>query len=285
MRRRASWVLLVGLVAATLGGCTSARQPAAPVPVYDGPLWVAPDPSLDLEHDPGAAGRVVTCDQPVLGESVAEPFSIGGEVRESPEAALAEARDEGQWSGLDDDAMHEVRREADRVLYTYVAGSRVLQAVVVHRGRVLPERGAGADGVAWYVESSARCDVVEYPDGLAESRGVEVWTDADGRRVTSQTVSSTTSDGRDCLERGDRTLRLSEGDDDDRAYLADSRNHPDAVDEPSRTDAALPADAVDTGWTHGAEHLWVSADRRRAYVGTPERVDVWPRLVDGFGCA
>lgn len=281
-RRASAGAVVVALV---LSACGTAASPAAPTPrPYDGPLWVAPDPALDLWDDPGAAGRVVTCAQPVLGGSVAEPFSIGGEVRESPDAALQEARDEGQWSGYDDDGMREVRREPDRVLYTYVTDGRVLQAVVVRRGRVLPGRGAGADGVAWWVESSARCDVVEYPGGLAESYGSEVWTDAAGDRVSSQVVTSSTSDG-DCLADGTRVLHLGDGERDRRAYLRNTADYPRSVAEPFRAGVALPADAVDTGYRHGDERLWLASDHRRAYVGGPERYELWPLETEVLGCA
>ena len=269
-----------GTLAVLLLGACAGGVPAAPTP-YDGPLRIAPDPTLDLWHDPGAAGRVVTCDQPVLGESNVEPFTGGGEVGETARSGLDEGRDDGLWSGLDDDAMREVRAEPDRVLYTYEAGGRILQAVVMHRGSVAPGRGAGADGVAWFVESSARCDVVEYPDGLAEQQGAEVWTDAAGRRISSQVISSSTSDG-DCLTRGTRILEL--GSAGERRYLAHGEAYPDATAEPFQQAVALPGDAVDSGYRHGGERLWFSPDQQRAYVGTLAAVDVWPRGVDIPGC-
>lgn len=161
----------------------------------------------------------MACEQPVPGSSSSEPFDGGGEVGETAESGLDEGRDEGRddglWSGEHDDDLRAVRTEPDRVLVTYVAAGRVLQAVVLRHGGVEPGRGAGADGIAWYVGSSARCDVVEHPDGLAESQGAE----------------------------------------------------------------------VDSGYRHGDERLWLSADARRAYVGTTDQVDVWPRLSNGFGCA
>ena len=246
---------------------------------YDGPLRVAPDPALDLWNDPGAAGRVVTCDQPVLGESTTAPFT-GGEVGETAEAGLRAWRDDSNWPGFDG-RMRAVRTEPDRVLFTYASGGRTLQAAVVHRGPAAPGTGAGADGIAWYVESSARCDVVEYPDGLAESRGFEVWTDATGRRTSSQVISSWTSDG-DCLERGVRVLDV--GSDGLRSYVAHAEAYPEATDEPFRASVPLPDDAVDSGYRHGDERLWFSADQRRAYVGGVAQVDVWPRGVDVPAC-
>lgn len=283
MRLRRGWSLATGaLVAAVLlGACTRPTAPAEPTPApYDGPLWVAPDPTLPLHEDPGAAGHVVTCDQPVLGTSSTNPFT-GGEVRETPKAALLEGRDEGQWSGYDDDGMRAVRSEPDRVLFTYAAGGRTLQAVVMRRGPAARGTGAGADGIAWWMESFARCDVVEYPDRLAESLGYEVWTDPAGRRISSQIISSSTSDG-DCLERGVRILDL--GSAGERRYVAHAEAYPDATREPFQQAVALPVDAVDSGFRHGDERLWFSPDEQRAYVGTPAAVDVWPRGVDIPGC-
>jgi len=288
LRRRASDGLPVALAAVLLAlgtsGCTSTPEPAAPVAGYDGPLRVDPDPTLRPEVDPGAAGRVVTCDQPVLGKTYVEPFDGGGEVGETAQSGLDEGRDDGLWSGLDDDAMRVVRTETDRVLFTYTAGGRVLQAVVMRRGRVEPGRGAGADGIAWWPESSARCDVVEYPDGLAESQGSEVWTSAGGRRISTQTVTSSTSDG-DCLADGTRVLYLGDGGEGRRAYLRNTADYPSHVGEKFRAGVALPSDAVDSGYRHGEERLWLSADGSRAYVGGPDRYELWPLETEVLGCA
>ena len=51
--------------------------------------------------------------------------------------------------------------------------------------------------------------------------------------------------------------------------------------------AALPADARDTGYRHGAYRLWVSrsdADRF-VYVAGPSRVERWPRATQLITCA
>jgi hypothetical protein len=279
-RRPSSAVGVAGLLLGALTACSGPAAPVAPTPAaYDGPLWVAPDPALTLENDPGAAGRVVTCDQPVLGWSSTNPFT-GGEVGETPASGLQAWRDDGRWPGFDGE-MSAVRAEPDRVLFTYAAGGRTLQAAVVHRGPAARGTGAGADGVAWWVESSARCDVVEYPDRLAESRGAEVWTDVAGRRISSQTISSSTSDG-DCLERGVRVLEVGGGG--ERRYLAHAEAYPGHTAESFQQAVPLPGDAVDSGYRHDGERLWLSQDQERAYVGTPDRVDVWPRETEVLGC-
>jgi hypothetical protein len=49
--------------------------------------------------------------------------------------------------------------------------------------------------------------------------------------------------------------------------------------------AELPEVAVDTGYERDGDHLWLSPDQRRAYVGTAADVEVWPRTVEPLGCA
>jgi hypothetical protein len=58
-----------------------------------------------------------------------------------------------------------------------------------------------------------------------------------------------------------------------------------AFAEPYRPHTALPADAVDTGFEREGEHLWLSADRGAAFVGSKEDVELWPRATDPPGCA
>lgn len=273
----ASALLLTGC------GSTLAAMPAATPAPYPGPLVVAPAPGVDRAHDPGAAGRVVDCDAAVVGGSSTDPFT-GGEVGSSPRDALRESHDEGGWDGLAE-GMRVVRSEPDRVLFAYAAGGRTKQAVVVRHGPAAPGTGAGADGLAWWVESWARCDIAEYPVGVAEERGWQVWTDSRGRRVSTAVVASRA--GGDCLP-GVTFLeldRLREDESPPRTYAARADAYPDHVAEPFREDVALPGDAVDTGYEHEGRHLWLSADGERAYVGTVDHVELWPRVVEGLGCA
>lgn len=52
-------------------------------------------------------------------------------------------------------------------------------------------RGPAVDGrTGWYVESWARCDWAELPPELAEALGLDVWTDASGRRVPTTRAAS-----------------------------------------------------------------------------------------------
>ena len=58
------------------------------------------------------------------------------------------------------------------------------------------------------------------------------------------------------------------------------------ADVQEMTDLGLPDDAVDTGFRHDGDRLWLAPDRTRVYVGgSPDDVEVWPRTVQPLGCA
>ena len=63
------------------------------------------------------------------------------------------------------------------------------------------------------------------------------------------------------------------------------REYADRFAAPYRDDLALPADAVDTGFRRDGKSLWLAADRRWAFVGTPGSVEAWPRAVERLDCA
>ena len=45
-------------------------------------------------------------------------------------------------------------------------------------------------------------------------------------------------------------------------------------------DAALPADAVDTGFRRNGAELWISNDANVAYLVTGDTVEAWPSPID-----
>jgi hypothetical protein len=47
----------------------------------------------------------------------------------------------------------------------------------------------------------------------------------------------------------------------------------------------MPVGAHDTGYRFHDWQLWLTDDPSRAYVRTPDGVEAWPRVQDGFGCA
>lgn len=205
---------------------------------------------------------------------------------DSPESALREAYDEGAWNGVDD--VQAVREETDRVLFSYAAEGRTRQAVIVRFGSAVEGTGAGADGMAWWVESWARCDIAEFPESVAADRHVEVWTDASGRRVPTTTIVS--SSGGDCVP-GATFLRLGvpgrdpRNADSEETYVGGAGpEYAEFFAEPYRRDVALPPDAVDTGYQRDGQHVWLSPDHQRAYVVRIDRVELWPRTVQTLAC-
>ena len=277
-------VLAVTAASAALLLAACSRSPAIDaVPgarPYDGPLHVevtaAPD---DQGADrSGAAGRAVDCDAPATGDSRTEPYD-GGPVSRSPATALRRGLGGSGRSGPE--GLREVRREADRVLYVDEVDGRARRAAVVHRGRSV------TGGTGWYVESWARCDWSELPPGAAEEQGLQIWTDADGRRVpTSRVVSQA---GPEHCDWQDMTfLGLDGGDlDGGQTYVEhpDPDYYPEYFTVAYERHATLPADAVDTGYQRDGRHLWLARDASRAYVGSRDGVAVWPRTVQPLGCA
>lgn len=46
----------------------------------------------------------------------------------------------------------------------------------------------------------------------------------------------------------------------------------------------LPSDAVASGFTSGEQAIWYAADGTHVFIGSANSVDVWPKIVRGFGC-
>ena len=240
---------------------------------YDGPLYVA---RADAQHPrAGAAGEVVDCH--VFGSGGFSDEEVYGEgaTADSAAEALRVARSEGGFGGVQD-GLVVAREEDDRVLYVVEAGDQVKQAVIVRNGPATD----GAGGPGWYVESWAVCDYSELPEGFTDSIGLQVWTDAGGNPVPTTSIESWVGPEH-CDWQSMTFLHLGKAE-----YVRNPQ--PDLADffaEPYREHAELPGDAVDTGWEREGDHLWLSPDKRRAYVGTRRDVEVWPRTVEHLGCA
>ena len=276
--RRALWAVLAA-VAMTVVGCESGEgvvvEGTAPATAYDGPMNV-PTKELD-EHTPralrlasGAAGRALECAGEIHNGNGPDGWSRddGGD---SPEEGLElyfDLFDPGEpRSGY-----RVERRETDRVLYSYDVGGRTKVAVVVARDQ--------KDRPGWGPETSASCDPSELPAEWTASHGYEIWTDRAGERVPTAEVSSGAGDDH-CgwgevhfLDLGGRT------------YARD----PEGVLEPGMLTAAyddsvtLPANAHDTGYRYEDRELWLTGDRRTAYVRTGAGVEAWPLLKTQAAC-
>jgi len=241
---------------------------------YEGPLHVT---RADAEHpDAGAAGNVVECDTwGDGGDSNAEVYG-GGATADSPQQALDVARSEGLWS-VAMEGLGVAKREEDRVLYVLEVDGVMKQALIVRDGPATE----GAGGPGWYLESWARCDFAELPRSLTDSLGLQIWTDAAGNPVPTTKIESWTGPEH-CDWESMTFLYL---DRDEAAFVrAPQPDLEEFFAEPYVEHAELPADAQDTGSTRDGNRLWVSSDRQRAYVGTADDVEVWPRTIRPLGC-
>lgn len=150
----------------------------------------------------------------------------------------------------------------------------------------MAHRGDSLDGHSgWYVESEARCDAAEFPDSVTRPTGVQIWTDARGVRVLTTEVVSFRG-AQHCNWEHMTFLVLGGEGPMGNAFVANA--DPDLDEyfaEPYQENLPLPADAVDSGYRLGDARLWLSPDGMRAYVGTPQRVALWPRTVQLLACA
>lgn len=257
-----------------LAGCgeTDVTAGAPSEQGYDGPLYVA---RAEAAHPrAGAAGDVVDCNDFGTGGFSDEELYAEGATASTATKALEVARSEWAFGGVQEGLLV-AKEEDDRVLYVVEVDGVVKQAVIVRDGPATE----GAGGPGWYVESWAVCDYSELPRSFTDSIGLQVWTDADGTPVPTTTIESWTGPEH-CDWQSMTFLYLGKG-----QYVRDPQ--PDLADyfaEPYDEHAELPADAVDTGFERDGDHLWLSPDGQRAYVGTTGDVELWPRAVERLGC-
>jgi hypothetical protein len=275
-RHVASGLLLA--VALAVGGCSDEHAVSSSEPArhpYNGPLFVPRD---DAEHPgAGAAGDVVDCRTWGDGGFSDEAVYAHGATADSPEQALENARSEMIFGGAQE-GLRVAKQDEDRVLYVLEVAGMVKQAVIVHNGPATE----GAGGPGWHVESWAHCDYSELPRWFTDSIGLQIWTDASGRPVPTTTIQAWKGPEH-CDWQSMTFLVLG----DERPIYV--REPPPSLDEYFAESydphAELPADAIDTGFSRDGKHLWLSADRQQAFVGTEDEVEAWPRDVKGLGCA
>lgn len=242
---------------------------------YDGPLNV-PTKELD-EHSPratrlasGAAGRALECVGEIYMGNGPEGWGED-EGGDGPEEGLKLHLDLFA-PGMPGSGYRVERRETDRVLYSYDVGGRTKVAVVVAKDQ--------KNRPGWGPETSASCDPSELPASYTESHGIEIWTDREGNRVPTTEVSSAEGDDH-CDWREVHFLELGA-----RTYARD----PQSLLDPGMLTAAydgsadLPAAAHDTGYRYQDRRLWLTDDRRTAYVRTPGGVEAWPLLKRELAC-
>jgi hypothetical protein len=274
-------VLSIGLAVAVTGcggdqrgGLVVTGTP--PPRPYAGPLDLpyeehADDGDGDAE-DSGAAGRAVECDGEIRGGAAGDTWSRrdGGS---TPEEGLDAYFDIYQ-PDLPEQGYRIERREGDRVLFSYDVEGRTKVAVVVAEDQ--PRRPG------WGPETSAFCDLSEFPASYTEARGDEIWTDRDGSRVPTTEVISFPG-AEHCDWQSAHVLSLGPK---GRMYVRDPRGifSSDLLTAAYDADVRMPADARDTGYHYHDWRLWLTPDRSTAYVRTSAGVEAWPAARSLFGC-
>jgi hypothetical protein len=236
---------------------------------YDGPLHL---PSVNPTHkDPlvrsGAAGRALECTGDVYQGGYGKRTGVSGRYR-SPMEALRILS--ANWDMLPSSGYRVEREDGERILYSYDVAGKTRIAVIVVK-----------DDARWRVEAAARCDPAELSDSATDEMGVGVWTDQNGDRVPVAELSSRQGPAHCNWE--SITFLITK----DERYFRD----PDGVLRGWRTierqfdsNAVLPLNATDTGYTMDGQRLWFAADKSAAFVVSGEKVERWPAFPEGSGC-
>jgi hypothetical protein len=243
---------------------------------YDGPLHVR---KAEATHPrAGAAGDIVDCETFGTGGAFyGEPY-VEGATSDDPDQALETGRSEGLFFSLTFEGLRVAKHEDDRVLYVLEVDGSFKQAIVVHDGPAVE----GTGGPGWYVESWARCDYSELPREATDAFGIQIWTDSVGRPVPTTEIAAWK--GSTHCDWESMSFLYLDGEE-EHAYVRNAeRGLDEFFAEPYRAHADLPADAEATGFMRDGKKLWLSADGMRAYVGTKEDVEIWPRTVRSLGC-
>ena len=163
------------------------------------------------------------------------------------------------------------------MLYGYANKGEVKVAVRV--------RAAGRDDDGWIPERLIACRLAEFGPKADMGRGVWLWANRWGR-----TVQERVGPGH-CDWQSARflywappgtpdTLRATS------LYVRDPRGvFRDRWTMPFLRSTSLPADARYTGFRRDGRALWLAADGRAMYVKDGDRVERWPRIPTGTGCA
>lgn len=276
-------LLVAGLVATGCGGGVevSVSGPATASPSAEAstadlasPRPVADDPDPVVRA--GAAGRQVDCDGAVHLGGWAPDFGGPHQGAEDPEFALKAFLDQGLF-GLPTTGYGQAADVDGRVLFTYDVNGEAKVAVIVADAATGAELTV-PDG--WGIETFATCDPAEYGPAADDELRQTVWTDRDGARVPTSTVTSFQGPEH-CDWQTVTFLHLE-----DRQYLRDPEG---VLDEQTVVaydgEVRVPADAVDTGYRRGEEELWLAADETVAYLVRGDGAEAWPRTTGQVACA
>ncbi len=278
--------ILLATGAMLLSACGDQNSVVADTTVehpYDGPMYVERGPdNPDAEKRAGAAGLALECDSPVYNGGGGDYADSGLEsVQDDAQSAFENWTDEegigASMPGPDDGYVVE-RAEEERVLLSYDVDGLTKVAVIAADGI---RDWNGDEG--WGVESWGQCDPAELPAAVTDELGLNVWLDAEGRRVPMSKLHS--ADGPEHCDWQDIVfLHL-----DDKTFLRDTHGElAEALRTTYSATVALPRDAKDTGYQHDGRRLWLADDGSAAYLVTtndPQDVERWPGASEPIGCA
>lgn len=273
MHSRAATVAALGAFTLLAGCGDVAARPDNPAGhTYEGPLYRTGAEAL--HPGAGAAGEVVDCTTWGDGGFSGEQVYNGGATADSPAQALKVSHSEGGFGGVQTGLLV-AKEEKNRMLYVLEVEGVVKQAIIVHNGPATE----GAGGSGWYVESWAHCDYSELPRTFTDSIGLQIWAGDDGRAAPTTKIASWTGPEH-CDWQSMTFLNLGKA-----VYVrSPQRDLADYFADPYEEDTVLPVDAIDTGFQRDGNHLWLSADKQRAFVGSKPDVEAWPRTIQQLGC-
>jgi hypothetical protein len=272
------------LVATAAMGCGAGEEDVivdhgpAPTP-YSGPLYV-PVKAMDGDSqeavlsESGAAGRALECDGEIHSGGFGAEWGRG-EGGSTPEEGLklyfAIEQPDGPTTGY-----RRERREDDRVLYSFDVDGRTKVAIVVAKDQ--------KNRPGWGPETGASCDPAELPAAFTDSKEYEIWTGRDGKRVATTTLSSHAG-AEHCDWQNVHFLGMGRGAH-HRQYVRDPQGvlESELLTAPYDGDVRMPGGAHDTGYRFKGWRLWLTDDRKTAYVRTPDGVEAWPLLRQSLGC-
>ncbi len=222
-----------------------------------------------------SAKQALECDFKGLGSDSGRGNWEGGSGYASPREALQSAIREGFV--IPQAGYRALARNDSAVLYGYEHKGEVKVAVRV--------TAAPGDEEGWVPERLISCRLVEFGPRADMGRGVWLWANRWGR-----TVQERVGPGH-CDWQSARflywappgtpgTLRAT------RLYVRDPmgvfRGH---WTMPFLRSTSLPSSARYTGFRRDGKALWLAADERAMYVKDDDRVERWPRIPTGTGCA
>ncbi|HEY4188948.1 MAG TPA: hypothetical protein VGM28_00875 [Candidatus Limnocylindrales bacterium] len=271
LARAAVILVALGIVAAAawrLEGFVASppTQPAPPsVAPATAPATPIPSPSSADRTPPTWINSLVgmlQCKWPIapIGAAVSSPIQYS-ETAATPDAALAAflAGDGRHYATIPLSGWERLDDSPRWTLYGSLNEGRRVALVVMQD-----------EGPRWRVYQLAACDAADFAPGLPLSTGDAEWIDESGTSVPAKTLSMQP----DCY---DGTLLRLDG----RLYARDLAGGAYAREElasPFDLDAALPADAIDTGFRQGTRLLFRAADDSAVYVLSPLRFERWPRV-------